>query len=257
MTATRVRGARDPVGWVRGRDRVAGLRLNLLSTFGLVCDGVSVPLPMSVRRVVAFIALCRQPRERVYVAGCLWLDTPEERAQANLRSALWRLRRVGYPLISANASQLQLDPAVEVDLHEVEALAQQTLDDETGPPPDLDASVFDGDLLPDWYDDWVLLERERFRQLRLRALDVLCDRLTRAGRHREAIEAGHAAVAAEPLRESAHRALVQVHLAEGNAAEAIRQYRVFRQLVSEHLGVAPSAQMEALIRGIDASVTGS
>jgi DNA-binding SARP family transcriptional activator len=89
----------------------------------------------------------------------------------------------------------------------------------------------------------------------LSALDALCDRLTRAGRHREALEVGHAAVGAEPLRESAHRALVRVHLAEGNAAEAIRQYRVFRQLVTEQLGITPSARMEALIQGIGASAT--
>jgi DNA-binding SARP family transcriptional activator len=210
---------------------------------------------MSAQRVVAFIALCRQPRQRAYIAGCLWLDTPDERAQANLRSALWRLHRGGYQLIRATASQLQLDPAVEVDLHKAEVLAERTLEDGRGPAPDVDLSAFDGDLLPDWYDEWVLLERERFRQLRLRALDALCDRLTHAGRHSEALKVGHAAVAAEPLRESAHRALVRVHLAEGNAAEAIRQYRLFRQLVSEQLGIAPSARMEALIQGIDASAT--
>jgi DNA-binding SARP family transcriptional activator len=231
------------------------VKLSLLRTFELVGDGTAISLPMSVQRVVAFIALCRQPRHRAYVAGCLWLDTPEERAQANLRSALWRLRRGGYPLIRATASQLQLDPAVEVDLHEAEALAASALEDGAGPAADVDLAALDGDLLPDWYDEWVLLERERFRQLRLRALDSLCDRLARAGRHREALEVGHAAVAAEPLRESAHRALVRVHLAEGNAAEAIRQYRLFRKLVSEQLGIAPSARMEALIQGIDASVT--
>jgi len=210
---------------------------------------------MGVQRVVAFIALCRQPRQRAYIAGCLWLDTPDERAQANLRSALWRLRRGGYPLIKATASQLQLDPAVEVDLHEAEVLAERTLEDAGGSALDVDLSAFDGDLLPDWYDEWVLLERERFRQLRLRALDALCERLTCAGRHREAIEVGHAAVAAEPLRESTHRALVRVHLAEGNAGEAIRQYRLFRHLLSEQLGLTPSARMEALVQGIDTSAT--
>lgn len=158
-------------------------------------------------------------------------------------------------MIQATASQLQLNPAVGVDLHDAEALAERTLEDTGGSALDVDLSAFDCDLLPDWYDEWVLLERERFRQLRLRALDTLCDRLTCAGRHREAIEAGHAAVAAEPLRESAHRALVRVHLAEGNAAEAIRQYRLFRRLVSDQLGLAPSARMEALVQGIDTSAT--
>ena len=125
------------------------LRLTLLRAFELVCEGVAIPLPVGVQRVVAFIALGRQPRQRTYIAGCLWLDTPDERAQANLRSALWRLRCRGYPLIRATASQLHLDPAVEVDLYEAEALARRTLEDKTGPPVDVDLSAFDSDLLPD------------------------------------------------------------------------------------------------------------
>ena len=227
------------------------LRLTLLRTFELACDGRAVPLPMSAQRVVAFVALHRHPLQRAYVAGSLWLDTPEERAQASLRSALWRLQRCGQRLVETNGPQLRLGADVEVDLHEAEALARRTLEDGSFDTLDVELAALDGDLLPDWYDEWVLLERERFRQLRLRALDSLCEHLTRAGRLREALEAGHAAVAADPLRESAHRALVRVHLAEGNAAEAIRQYRLFRRLLREQLGIAPSSSMEELIREID------
>jgi DNA-binding SARP family transcriptional activator len=112
-----------------------------------------------------------------------------------------------------------------------------------------------GDLLPDWYDDWLVIERERFRQLRLRALDALCDRLTRAGRLDDALAAGLAAVAGEPLRESAHRALIRVHLTDGNAAEAIRQYRMFGRLLREQLGIEPSERMKSLIRELDVPET--
>jgi DNA-binding SARP family transcriptional activator len=69
----------------------------------------------------------------------------------------------------------------------------------------------------------VLVERERFRQLRLHALEALCRRLTGDGLHAEAVDAGIAAIAAEPLRESAHRALMSAHVAEGNRGEAMRQ----------------------------------
>jgi DNA-binding SARP family transcriptional activator len=231
--------------------RPGRFRLTLLRAFELVCDDGAIPLPMSAQRVVAFVALHRRPLQRAYVAGSLWLDTPDERAQANLRSALWRLQRSDRRLIEANGSQLRLGAGAEVDLREAEALARRVLADGAAESLDLELSALDGDLLPDWYDEWVLLERERFRQLRLRALDALCERLTRAGRLREALEAGHAAVAADPLRESAHRALVRVHLAEGNAAEAIRQYRLFRRLLRERLGIAPSTNMEELIREID------
>jgi DNA-binding SARP family transcriptional activator len=57
-------------------------------------------------------------------------------------------------------------------------------------------------------------------------------------------------VAAEPLRESGHRALIAVHLAEGNPGEALRQYAVFRKLLAEELGLAPSALMEALMQPV-------
>ena len=70
----------------------------------------------------------------------------------------------------------------------------------------------------------LIIERERFHQLRLRALECICEALTAKGDYAGALEAALAAIAAEPLRESAHRALIGVHLAEGNRAEAVRQF---------------------------------
>jgi len=103
------------------------------------------------------------------------------------------------------------------------------------------------DLLPDWYDDWVLVERERYNQLRLHAIEALCHHLTAAGHHAEAIDAGLAAVRAEPLRESAHQVLIRAHLAEGNRWEAVRQYERCRRLLLDELGVEPSRALQALL----------
>jgi DNA-binding SARP family transcriptional activator len=228
-------------------------RLTLLNSFGVSCAGRIVQLPPSAQRVVAFVALHEHPLQRSYVAGCLWLRSPEERAQANLRSALWRIHRAGQRLIETIGTQLQLGSRVRVDLRDAEALARRALADCA--PADFDIEPLTGDLLPDWYDEWVLLEQERFRQLRLCALEGLCERLMSAGRLNDALEAGLAAVAGEPLRESAHRALVNVHLAAGNVGEAIRQYRLCKRLLREQLGVAPSLSMEELVGGIDALAT--
>jgi DNA-binding SARP family transcriptional activator len=104
-----------------------------------------------------------------------------------------------------------------------------------------------GELLPDWYEDWVLMERERFRQLRLHALESLCHQFSAAGMPWLAVEAGLGAVAAEPLRESAHRALIQAHLAIGNRSEAMRQFNVYRHLIREELGLEPTALMAELL----------
>jgi DNA-binding SARP family transcriptional activator len=228
--------------------RKAHSLLRLLGSFELAYDGASVPLPMGARRVIAFVALHDHPIQRAYVAGTLWLSTSDARAHANLRSALWRLHRAGHQLIESADDRLRLGETVRVDLREAEEFARRAMND--GEVLDVDMGSLSSDLLPDWYEDWVVLERERFRQLRLGALESICERLMRAERFRDAVDAAHVAVAAEPLRESAHRALVRIHLAEGNTGEAIRQYQLFRRLVRDRLGLEPSEQMEALMDGI-------
>ncbi len=227
---------------------MARLSLRLMNAFELECDGALLHLPASAQRVLAFVALHNRPLRRSYVAGSLWLDSPEDKAYANLRSALWRLHRHGRRLVETHGAELTLGSEVDVDLRELERLARSTVAGNA--PADLaavSASLFASDLLPDWYDDWVTIEREHYRQLRLHALDALCERLTAAGCLEQALQVGLEAVAGEPLRESAHRALVGVHLAEGNVAEAVRQYRLFRRLLHEELGLEPSRLMEELI----------
>ena len=130
-------------------------------------------------------------------------------------------------------------------------MAHQVLRHEVLPSfDDVDAIVEGGELLPDWYDDWVLIERERFRQLRLYALEALCTDLAAVGSYASAVEVGLACVAAEPLRESAHRALIAIHLAEGNRGEAIRQYRLYRTLVLRELGLTPSAELQSMVKSL-------
>jgi DNA-binding SARP family transcriptional activator len=228
-------------------------RLSLLAGFALDVDGQPVRLPLSAQRVVAFVALHERPLQRVFVAGNLWLDASEERANASLRTALWRLRQPGCTLVEATTTHVALAPGVEVDVREAGERARRVLRREEPAADDLAALCYVGDLLPDWYDDWVLIERERIRQTRLHALEALCLELTDRRRFAEATEAGLAAVAGEPLRESAHRALVRAHLAEGNPGEAIRQFRLLRRLLHDQLGLEPSAAMCELVEALPVS----
>ena len=227
------------------------LRLALLRAFELRREGRCVDLPMSTQRLVAFLAVRNCPVHRLNAAGTLWLDTCEERAGANLRTAVWRLRRADSELVETTATHIRLGPSVAVDVHDALAQAKRLLDKSDdceliGPS----WSGLGADLLPDWYDDWVLLEQERFRQIRLHALEALCERLTEARRFAAAIEAGLAAVAGEPLRESAQQLLMRAYLAEGNVGEAIRQYRSYRRALRETLGLEPSPLVEELIEAL-------
>ena len=227
----------------------AAIHLGLLSGFELREGTTIVRLPLSAQRVVAFLALHGRPMRRLFVAGTLWLESSQDAANASLRTALWRLRRPECPLVEATPTELVLAKGVIVDLHVACARANRVLAHE-GAAEDLSALAEAGDLLPDWYDDWLFIERERFRQLRLHALESLAEDLAASGRFAAATDAALAAIAAEPLRESAHRALIKLHLAEGNAGEAMRQYGFYRDLLHSQLGLAPTRTMQALVNAL-------
>jgi DNA-binding SARP family transcriptional activator len=213
-----------------------------------LADGQAVTaLPPSAQRLVAFLALQRCPVLRVFVAGTLWPETSDRQAAARLRSTVWRVQRVGCAVLDANSTHLALSRAATVDFHAVAVAALTVIRGTALRWDDVDALCGSQDLLPDWYDDWLAIERERFRQLRLHGLEALAVALARRRRYAEAGQAALAAVAADPLRESAHRALITVHLAEGNVWEARRQYDRFADLTRTCLGTAPSGALQHLV----------
>jgi DNA-binding SARP family transcriptional activator len=222
--------------------------VRLLGGFQLRYGCQEIDLPMSIQRLVAFVALQARPSLRSHVAASLWLDASEERASANLRSALWKLRQCGKCVVEAGRSQLRLASHVGVDVAELLDVSRRLLRVTADECDDVDIDQLgSGDLLPDWYDDWVVMERERLRQLRLHALETLGQRRAARGRFSEAISACLEAVAIEPLRETAQLALMEAYLAEGNRYDAVRQYRLYTRLLLDELGVQPSSRVQELI----------
>ncbi|HUA27932.1 MAG TPA: BTAD domain-containing putative transcriptional regulator [Streptosporangiaceae bacterium] len=226
--------------------------LTLLGGFRLHAGDDPVPIAPGPQRLVALLALHDTALRRDRVAGMLWGDSTEARAHGSLRSTLWKLQGARPGVVWIQGDNLELADSVEVDLRHVSRLARSLVtgrfDEET-----IGALLeprFCCELLPGWFDEWVLVERERHRQMCLHALESLCEHLTGAGRYGAAVLAGLAAVGMEPLRESAHRALIRVHLAEGNAGEAIRRYRLYEGIAARDLGVGPSPMMRSLLRGI-------
>jgi DNA-binding SARP family transcriptional activator len=220
------------------------MELSLLDGFVLSLHGRVVPVFPTAQRLLAFLALQVRPAQRPHVAAVIWPDASPGRAGANLRTALFRTQRLCPGVITADIRQVRLHDAVRVDLRAARTRARVLLEsrpDTLGLPDDLTA-----DLLPDWDEGWLAVPREQFRQLRLHALEALVDRLIAADRPGEAVAAGLAAVAAEPLRESAHRAVIRAHLAAGNRWAAARQYETCRRQFDEDLGLAPSTELRRL-----------
>jgi DNA-binding SARP family transcriptional activator len=209
-----------------------------------------VGVPEGSKRLLAFVALHGRRVERRYAAGTLWPTGDDLRAAGNLRSSLWRLNRGCVPLIDSDKTSLTLCDDVVVDARLIGQWANRLIDgcasatDLTVRPGGVDAL----DLLPGWYDDWALMERERLRQRLLHALEALSDALLRLGRCAEAVEAAMLAATADPLRESAQRALIAAHLGEGNLVEARRQFAAYRRLLAAELGIEPHPALADLLR---------
>lgn len=221
-------------------------QISLVGSFRLTSGDQEVHLSHAAQRVVAFLALRTHPIRRGHLAETLWPDVDVERAHGNLRSALWRLRRASQPLVACE-EVVHLAEGIEVDLRETTALGRRILGSLSAvPDPGLLASRFGADLLPDWIEDWVVFERERFRELRLSVLEHLCRWLTARGRFSEAVDAGLLAIEAEPLQESAHRAVIEAFLAQGNRGRALRQFDALRRTLQVELGVEPTMRIEEL-----------
>jgi DNA-binding SARP family transcriptional activator len=232
-------------------DRDSTLRLGLLGGFELRAGGQPARLPLHLQRLLAFLALQGRPLHRAYVAGRLWIELSQEHAHGCLRSSLWRLGRFPCRCVEVTSTHVALAPGVAVDARELETSAERVLHDRGLPTAeDTDRLSQAADLLPDWYDDWVLQERERLRQVRLLALDAAADGLIAASRYSEAAIVALAAVASDPLRESAYRLLIRSYLGAGNVAEALRQFALFRAQLRSDLGLDPSPQIQALIQEV-------
>jgi DNA-binding SARP family transcriptional activator len=152
-------------------------------------------------------------------------------------------------LLDVDDGHIALAPGTRVDVRGLVGQAKRLLArSDSLPLDDLYGDPGQGELLPGWYDDWVLLEQERLRQLRLHALERAAHELSRRGLYGQALDTALSAVRLEPLRESAHAAVMRIHLAEGNVSEAMTHFEAYSGLLRAELGVPPSAGLTALLR---------
>ena len=223
------------------------IELCVLGRFSVRCGEADVALHPQHRRVIAFLALRDRPVSRAVVAGTLWPIRSGDRAAGALRSALWHVEKRAPGLLAITRTELAMAPAIRSDL---DALRDAMKRVDAASPDDLPpVGALRDDLLPDWDEEWLVFERERIRQQRLRALEQLCRRHTDAARFGQAIHAGLIAVDSEPLRESAQRVLIAAHLAEGNRFEAIRQFHSYESALMDDMGARPSDDFVRMIYG--------
>ncbi|MEF2976996.1 AfsR/SARP family transcriptional regulator [Subtercola sp. YIM 133946] len=227
--------------------------LTVLGGFALSDDSrTRITVSATSRRLLAYLALNARDIGRITMAGIMWPDASEQRAAMSLRTALARMDAQTRDLVHVASASLSLADAVTVDLRSSHALAMRLL------PADTTASAADiapaavaalsEELLPDWYEDWVLDAAEDWRALRMNGLEAQSRLLVQSRRLPEAGVAARAAIAAEPLRESGQAALIKVHIAEGNQSEALRVFDRYSGLLFTSLGLTPTPLLSVLVR---------
>ena len=163
---------------------------------------------------------------------------------------MWRLKSAGIDILLTDKRTLALRPGTQTDVNALCEWAGR-LADGCSSIADLRILAWDpeaADILPGWYDEWVIsCERERIRQRLLHGLESVVRELIHIGRVGDAVEAAMNVVRFEPLRESAQRALIEAHLAEHNRIEARRAFERYRRLLADEMGLAPSAELEELV----------
>ena len=221
--------------------------LRLFDCWELRAGDRQIRLGAREQRLITFAAL-HGKRLRSYMAGVLWPDSTEHHAQSSLRAALFLVNRDVPSLLDSDRTTIDLAPDVQVDVQDF----RQCVTDVMAHPDEVDVgttirTLIGGDLIPGWYDDWVLFERESLHHERVRALETLALAELNRGRARTAATAARAAMAIEPLRETPRWIEIRAHLFDGNVADAVHVYQSYARLLRCELGIDPSESLRSLV----------
>jgi TolB-like protein/DNA-binding SARP family transcriptional activator len=235
------------------------LELDLFGGFQARAAGRSVDVPgRKERALLAILALpLGEPRSRYKLAGLLWSDRGDKQARDSLKSAISRLKEaLGslYPLpIVSERESVSLDRTmVAVDVAAFERLICE------GTPESIAqaTTLYRGDLLDGLdvrdpaFEEWLLLERQRLRVLVRDALGALLDKHLASGARESAAPVAHRLLALDPLREGAHRALMQIYAEQGQTTLALKQYQLCCDALQRELDVKPEPETDRLYRSI-------
>lgn len=236
--------ATAPLGQARPHGSVVELRL--LGGWVLTAGGVEVRLPSREQRLIAVLALWGERRPRPALAGTLWPETPENRALGSLRVAVSRIKVAIPGLLQSTRASVALGEHVAVDVHLVRSVLGRSPSDLLV-DPDLLGVLDHEELLPGWYDDWLLFRRDQLDYERLRLLVRTAEHAFDVRDWSVAQRAASLACRIEPLNDRANEIVVLSHLRCHDRVGAVRALRRYRERLWQDLGVHPSPGLEQLV----------
>src|SRR6266540_3545945 len=222
--------------------------------------GASAPLTLPTRKSQALLAFLALPPGRLHprekLASLLWGGMREPQARGGLRQSLFTLRRlVGMDpsVLLIDGQSVALNPtAVDVDVVEFERQVAE------GTPAALEraAALYRGELLEGLalqeapFEEWLLAERDRLRELALEALAKLLRHQRTTGATEAALQTALRLLALDALQEPVHRAVMRLYVELGRRASALRQYQICVGVLQRELGIEPETTTRQLYQEI-------
>ena len=227
------------------------LKVRLLGQFSLQRDGQPLDIPSRpAQSLFSYLILnsdVSHRRERL--AGMFWPDSLESSARSNLRQALWRIRSSiedeNHQYITSDRFHVAIDPDAETWL-DVDVLMQEL---EENAPVDEWVAVYKGELLPGFYDEWVVPERERMRIAFEQRGEKLLAQLEQRRRWSELLGWGENLNARGGALEPAFRAIMLAYFELGDSAKSVATYQRCVEALEEY-GVEPSVETKQLLERI-------
>ena len=237
-----------------------------LQRYGQPLEGLVAP---KAQELLSFLILNRRhPHSRESLSELLWDDHPPERSRKYLRQALWRLQSMldsdtqgESSLLKIDPGWIQFDPQLDcwADVEEFERVYLQvisrrarelTLDDFELIKRTV--ALYHGNFLEGWYQDWCMIERERYQRMYIMLLDKLVQYCEVHEDFDAGVVYGNEILRFDRAYERAHRQLIRLYQMAGDRTQALRQYERCADALREELGVAPSERTTQLYQQIRA-----
>lgn len=230
------------------------LTVNLLGQFDVRREGAPIVIPSRpAQSLFAFLILSAgTAHRREKLAGTLWPNTSDENARSNLRHELWRLRKA----IEAGPPSENFFLADELTIafnansnHTLDAAILKQIRDDLATNDLIGTlSLYRGELLPGFYDDWIVLERERLYAIVEQKMTHLLERLIQERRWKEILDWGERWIALGQSPEAAYRALMIAHAEMGDRSRMAAVYQRCIESLRNDLNVEPSQETRVLFQ---------
>ncbi len=258
-------------GWI-----LKALQLFLFGRFRVCCcdhelagfDG------RKVQELLCYLLVHRaRPHARDYLASLLWNGESDTRARGYLRKALWQLHAaltnaelaVENHMLEANGESIKLMSTehfwLDIDIFEqsynaVKSISGKDLDAEQAHDLENAETLYQGEVLEGWDQDWCLCERARFHHMYLSIMDKLLDYCETCQSYERGIDYGMRILHFDRIHERTYQKLMRLHYLAGDRTSALREYEHCTEVLIDELGVQPSQQTKALYQQIQGGIIG-